>query len=127
MAKICFKLFARLNRILLNVPIKFNKIRVVKLRYNTSVDYEGVLSIQLQGLNFNSYIDSTKIFDYFFILFVDNTINRLIINFIQQDDSWEYNGPIQTFNNFTLDIYMDGVIDNGITINNPFLIELEYF
>ena len=74
----------------------------------------------------HSYIDSTKIFDYFFIMFVDNATNRLI-NFIQQDDSWEYNGSIQTFNNFTFDIYMDGVIDNGITINNPFLIELEYF
>ena len=126
MTKICFKLFGGLNRILLNAPIKFNKIRVVKLRYETTTDYQGVLSVKLQGLNFNSYIDSTKIFDYFFILFVDNTTNRLI-NFIQQDDSWEYNGNTQTFNNFTFDIYMDGVIDNGITINNPFLIELEYF
>ena len=126
MTKICFKLFAGLNRILLNSPIKFSKIRVVKLRYITAIDYEGVLSIKLQGLNLNSYIDSTKIFDYFFILFVDNTMNRLI-NFIQQDDSWEYNGQSQTLNNFTFDIYMDGVIDNGITINNPFLIELEYF
>ena len=126
MAKICFKLFAGLNRILLNSPIKFNKIRVVKLRYITATDYQGVLSVKLQGLNLNSYIDSTKIFDYFFIMFVDNTMNRLI-NFIQQDDSWEYNGPIQTLNNFTFDIYMDVAIDNGITINNPFLIELEYF
>ena len=126
MTKICFKLFGGLNRILLNSPIKFSKIRVVKLRYITVVDYQGILSVKLQGLNFNSYIDSTKIFDYFFILFVDNTTNRLI-NFIQQDDSWEYNGSIQTFNNFTFDIYMDGAIDNGITINNPFLIELEYF
>ena len=126
MTKICFKLFGGLNRILLNAPIKFTKIRVVKLRYITANDYEGILSIKLQGLNLNSYIDSTKIFDYFFIMFVDNTMNRLI-NFIQQDDSWEYNGSIQTFNNFTFDIYMDGAIDNGITINNPFLIELEYF
>ena len=126
MTKICFKLFAGLNRILLNMPIKFNKIRVVKLRYITAIDYEGCLSIKLQGLNLNSYIDSTKIFDYFFIMFVDNAMNRLI-NFIQQDDSWEYNGSLQTLNNFTFDIYMDGVIDNGITINNPFLIELEYF
>ena len=126
MTKICFKLFGGINRILLNAPIKFNKIRVVKLRYETATDYQGVLSIKLQGLNLNSYIDSTKIFDYFFIMFVDNTINRLI-NFIQQDDSWEYHGSIQTLNNFTFDIYMDGAIDNGITINNPFLIELEYF
>ena len=126
MTKICFKLYGGLNRILLNAPIKFSKIRVVKLRYITAIDYEGVLSIKFQGLNLNSYIDSTKIFDYFFIMFVDNTMNRLI-NFIQQDDSWEYNGSIQTFNNFTFDIYMDGATDNGITINNPFLIELEYF
>ena len=126
MTKICFKLYGGLNRILLNAPIKFTKIRVVKLRYITAIDYEGVLSIKLQGLNLNSYIDSTKIFDYFFILFVDNTMNRLI-NLIQQDDSWEYHGSIQTLNNFTFDIYMDGAIDNGITINNPFLIELEYF
>ena len=126
MTKICFKLFGGLNRILLNAPIKFNKIRVVKLRYETASDYQGVLSVKLQGLNLNSYIDSTKIFDYFFILFVDNATNRLI-NFIQQDDSWDYNGNTQTLNNFTFDIYMDGAIDNGITINNPFLIELEYF
>ena len=126
MTKICFKLYGGLNRVLLNSPIKFNKIRVVKLRYETSTDYQGVLSIKLQGLNLNSYIDSTKIFDYFFIMFVDNATNRLI-NFIQQDDSWDYNGNTQTFNNFTFDIYMDGAIDNGITINNPFLIELEYF
>ena len=111
---------------MLNAPIKFTKIRVVKLRYITATDYQGVLSVKLQGLNLNSYIDSTKIFDYFFIMFVDNATNRLI-NFIQQDDSWEYNGQSQTFNNFTFDIYMDGAIDNGITINNPFLIELEYF
>ena len=126
MTKICFKLYGGLNRVLLNSPIKFNKIRVAKLRYETASDYQGVLSIKLQGLNLNSYIDSTKIFDYFFIMFVDNATNRLI-NFIQQDDSWDYTGSIQTFNNFTFDIYMDGAIDNGITINNPFLIELEYF
>ena len=126
MVKICFKLFSGLNKILLNAPIKFNKIRVVKLRYITAVDYKGVLSIKLQGLNLNSYIDATTIFDYFFMLFVENTTNRSI-NLIQQDDSWEYNGNTQTLNNFTLDIYMDGVIDNGITINNPLLIELEYF
>ena len=75
MTKICFKLFAGLNRILLNAPIKFNKIKVAKLRYETSTDYQGVLSIKLQGLNLNSYIDSTKIFDYFFIMFVDNAMN----------------------------------------------------
>ena len=88
MVKICFKLFSGVNKILLNAPIKFNKIRVVKLRYITAVDYKGVLSIKLQGLNLNSYIDATTIFDYFFMLFVENTTNRSI-NFIQQDDSWE--------------------------------------
>ena len=61
----------------------------------------------------------------FFILFVENTPNR-ILNFIQLNESFDYNGITQNFNNFTINIYIDGVIDAGITINNPILIEFEY-
>ena len=125
MGKIALKLFSGINKIQLNAPIKFNKLRINKLRYITALDYEGVLSIQLQGLNINAYIDANKIYDYFFILFVENTPNR-IINFIQLNETYDYNGIIQNFNNFTINIYIDGVIDNGITIDNPLLIEFEY-
>ena len=125
MGKIALKLFSGINKIQLNAPIKFNKLRINKLRYITALDYEGVLSIQLQGLNINAYIDANKIYDYFFILFVENTPNR-ILNFIHLNDSFEYNGITQNFNNFTINIYIDGIIDNGITINNPLLIEFEY-
>ena len=125
MGKIALKLFSGINKIQLNAPIKFNKLRINKLRYITAFDYEGVLSIQLQGLNINAYIDANKIYDYFFILFVENTPNR-IINFIQLNETYDYNGITQNFNNFTINIYIDGVIDNGITIDNPLLIEFEY-
>ena len=125
MGKIALKLFSGINKIQLNAPIKFNKLRINKLRYITALDYEGVLSIQLQGLNINAYIDANKIYDYFFILFVENTPNR-ILNFIHLNDSLDYNVITQNFNNFTINIYIDGVIDSGITINNPILIEFEY-
>ena len=125
MGKIALKLFSGINKIQLNAPIKFNKLRINKLRYITALDYEGVLSIQLQGLNINAYIDANKIYDYFFILFVENTPNR-ILNFIQLNESYDYNGITQNFNNFTINIYIDGVIDAGITIDNPLLIEFEY-
>ena len=125
MGKIALKLFSGINKIQLNAPIKFNKLRINKLRYITAFDYEGVLSIQLQGLNINAYIDANKIYDYFFILFVENTPNR-IINFIQLNETYDYTGITQNFNNFTINIYIDGVIDNGITIDNPLLIEFEY-
>ena len=125
MGKIALKLFSGINKIQLNAPIKFNKLRINKLRYITALDYEGVLSIQLQGLNINAYIDANKIYDYFFILFVENTPNR-IINFIQLNETYDYNWITQNFNNFTINIYIDGVIDNGITIDNPLLIEFEY-
>ena len=125
MGKIALKLFSGINKIKLNAPIKFNKLRINKLRYITALDYEGVLSIQLQGLNINAYIDANKIYDYFFILFVENTPNR-ILNFIHLNDSFDYNGVTQNFNNFTINIYIDGVIDSGITIYNPLLIEFEY-
>ncbi len=85
----------------------------------------GVLSFQLQGLNHHSYIESSKIFNYFFMLFVEKSPNRLI-NFISQNNDWDYSGEKRVFNNFTIDIYIDGVIDNGITSNNPLLIEFEY-
>ena len=58
MGKIALKLFSGINKIQLNAPIKFNKLRINKLRYITALDYEGVLSIQLQGLNINAYIDA---------------------------------------------------------------------
>ena len=125
MGKIALKLFSGINKIQLNAPIKFNKLRINKLRYITALDYEGVLSIQLQGLNINAYIDANKIYDNFFILFVENTPNR-ILNFIQLNESFDYNGITQNFNNFTINIYIDGIIDAGITINNPILIEFEY-
>lgn len=126
MPKICFKLHSGINKILLNSPISFNKLKVTKLRYVTAVDYEGVLSIKLQGLNINSYIDTTQIFEYFFILFVENTPNRLI-NYISQNKDYEYNGVQKSLNSFTMDFYIDGVIHAGITVNNPLLIEFEYF
>ena len=125
MGKIALKLFSGINKIQLNAPIKFNKLRINKLRYITALDYEGVLSLQLQGLNINAYIDANKIYDYFFILFVENTPNR-IINFIQLNETYDYNGITQNFNNFTINIYIDGIIDSGITIDNPLLIEFEY-
>ncbi len=125
MTKISFKLTSGRNKILLNSPITFTCIKVEKLRYITSVDYMGVLSFQLQGLNIHSYIEASKIFNYFFMLFVENSPNRLI-NFISQNNDWDYSGEKRVFNNFTIDIYIDGVIDNGITSNNPLLIEFEY-
>ena len=125
MTKISFKLTSGRNKILLNTPIKFTSLKVEKLRYITANDYEGVLSFQLQGFNIHSYIDATRIFDYFFMLFVENTPNRLI-NFISQNNDWDYDGKVRELNNFTIDIYIDGVIDNGITVNNPLLIEFEY-
>ncbi len=78
MTKISFKLTSGLNAISLNWPIKFSRIKVEKLRYITSVDYTGVLSIQWQGLDIHSYVDATKVFEYFFMLFVENSNNRCI-------------------------------------------------
>ena len=125
MTKISFKLVSARSKILLNAPINFTNLKVEKLRYITAVDYQGVLSISLQGFNAHSYIDPSRIFDYFFMLFVENSPNRLI-NFISQNDDWDYNGLKRELNNFTLDVYMDGVLDAGITYNNPILIEFEY-
>jgi len=125
MTKISFKLTSGLNAISLNWPIKFSRIKVEKLRYITSVDYTGVLSIQWQGLDIHSYVDATKVFEYFFMLFVENSNNRCI-NFISQNDDWDYKGITRDFTNFTINVYIDGVIDSGITANNPLLIEFEY-
>ncbi len=109
----------------MNWPINFSRIKVEKLRYITSVDYTGVLSIQWQGLDIHSYVDATKVFEYFFMLFVENSNNRCI-NFISQNDDWDYDGITRDFTNFTINVYIDGVIDSGITANNPLLIEFEY-
>ena len=125
MTKISFKLVSARSKILLNAPINFTNLKVEKLRYITAVDYEGALSISLQGFNAHSYIDPSRIFDYFFMLFVENSPNRLI-NFISQNDDWDYSGLSRELNNFTLDIYIDGILDSGITYANPILIEFEY-
>ncbi len=125
MTKISFKLVSARSKILLNAPINFTNLKVEKLRYITAVDYQGVLSLSLQGLNTNNYIDATRIFDYFFMLFVENSSNRCI-NFISQNNDFDYNGIKRELNNFTIDIYIDGVLDAGITYNNPILVEFEY-
>ena len=125
MPKISFKLVSARSKILLNSPINFNNLKVEKLRYITAVDYSGILSISLQGLNTNNYIDATRIFDYFFMLFVENSSNRCI-NFISQNNDFDYSGNRREFNNFTIDIYIDGILDAGITYTNPVLIEFEY-
>ncbi len=125
MAKISFKLVSARSKILLNAPINFTNLKVEKLRYITAVDYSGILSISLQGLNTNNYIDATRIFDYFFLLFVENSPNRCI-NFISQNNDFDYSGNRKELNNFTIDIYQDGVLDAGITYANPLLIEFEY-
>ena len=125
MTKISFKLVSARSKILLNSPINFTNLKIEKLRYITAVDYQGVLSISLQGFNNHSYIDPSRIFDYFFMLFVENSPNR-IINFISQNNEFDYSGLRRELNNFTLDIYQDGVLDAGITYANPILIEFEY-
>ncbi len=125
MAKISFKLVSARSKILLNAPINFTNLKVEKLRYITAVDYQGVLSLSLQGFNSHSYIDPSRIFDYFFMLFVENSSNRCI-NFISQNNDFDYSGNRREFNNFTIDIYIDGILDAGITYNNPLLIEFEY-
>ena len=125
MKLITFKLFSARNVIQLNEPIKFNKIRVNKIRYKTGADYGGILSINLSGLNINDYLDATMKYKYFFSLFVSDANNQ-IINFINPDTRWSYDGSERTFNTFSFKILIDGIEDPGITINNPFLIELEY-
>ena len=122
---ITFKLFSARNTIQLNEPIRFNKIRVNKLRYKTSGDYGGILSINLSGLNINDYLDPTTKYKYFFSLFVSDA-NKQIINFINPDTRWSYDGCERIFNTFSFKILIDGIEDANITINNPFLIELEY-
>ena len=122
---ISFKLFSARNVIQLDEPIKFNKIRVNKLRYKSSGDYGAVLSINLTGLNTNDYLDPVMKYKYFFSLFVSDANNQ-IINFINQDTRWSYDGCERIFNTFSFKILIDGIEDANITINNPFLIELEY-
>ena len=125
MTKISFKLVSARSKILLNAPINFSNLKVAKLRYITAIDYEGALSISLQGFNNNNYIDATRIFDYFFLLFVENSPNR-IINYITQNNEFDYSGLRRDLYNFTLDVYMDGILDAGITYENPILVEFEY-
>ena len=122
---ISFKLFSARNTIQLDEPIRFNKIRVNKIRYKTTTDYSGVLAINLTGLNINDYLDATMKYKYFFSLFVSDANNQ-IINFINPDIRWSYDGSERIFNTFSFKILIDGIEDTGISINNPFLIELEY-
>ena len=122
---ITFKLFSARNTISLDEPIKFNKIRVNKIRYKTSGDYGGIMAINLSGLNINDYLDPTMKYKYFFSLFVSDANNQ-IINFINPDIRWSYDGSERIFNTFSFKILIDGIEDTGISINNPFLIELEY-
>ena len=122
---ISFKLFSARNTIQLDEPIKFNKIRVNKIRYKTSGDYGGIMAINLSGLNINDYLDPTMKYKYFFSLFVSDANNQ-IINFINPDIRWSYDGSERIFNTFSFKILIDGIEDTGISINNPFLIELEY-
>ena len=122
---ITFKLFSARNTIKLDEPIRFNKIRVNKLRYKTSGDYGGILSINLSGLNINDYLDPVMKYKYFFSLFVSDANNQ-IINFINPDIRFSYDGCERIFNTFSFKILIDGIEDANITINNPFLIELEY-
>ena len=122
---ISFKLFSARNTISLDDPIRFNKIRVNKIRYKTSGDYGGILSINLTGLNTNDYLDATTKYKYFYSLFVSDANNQ-IINFINPDIRFSYDGSERIFNTFSFKILIDGIEDANITINNPFLIELEY-
>ena len=122
---ISFKLFSARNTISLDEPIRFNKIRVNKIRYKTSGDYGGILSINLTGLNTNDYLDATTKYKYFYSLFVSDANNE-IINFINPDIRFSYDGSERIFNTFSFKILIDGVEDSNISINNPFLIELEY-
>ena len=122
---ISFKLFSARNVIQLDEPIRFNKIRVNKIRYKTTTDYSGVLAINLSGLNINDYLDPVMKYKYFFSLFVSDANNQ-IINFINPDIRWSYDGSERIFNTFSFKILIDGIEDTGISINNPFLIELEY-
>ena len=122
---ITFKLFGARNTIQLDEPIRFNKIRVNKIRYKTSGDYGGILSINLTGLNTNDYLDATTKYKYFYSLFVSDANNQ-IINFINPDIRFSYDGSERIFNTFSFKILIDGVEDSNIRINNPFLIELEY-
>ncbi len=122
---ITFKLFSSQNVIQLNEAIKFKKIRVNKIRYKTATDYAGIITINITGLNNNDYLDATMMYKYFFALFVSDANNQ-IINFINPDVRWSYDGDERIFNTFSLKILIDGVPDANITINNPFLVELEY-
>ena len=122
---ITFKLFSARNTIQLNEPIRFNKIRVNKIRYKTSGDYGGIMAINLTGLNTNDYLDATTKYKYFYSLFVSDANNQ-IINFINPDIRFSYDGSERIFNTFSFKILIDGIEDAKITINNPFLIELEY-
>ena len=122
---ISFKLFSARNIIQLNEPIRFNRIRVNKIRYKTTRDYSGILSINITGLNTNDYLDPTTKYKYFYSLFVSDANNQ-IINFINPDIRFSYDGSERIFNTFSFKILIDGIEDAGITINNPFLIELEY-
>jgi len=122
---ITFKLFSSQNVIQLNEAIKFKQIRVNKIRYKTATDYSGIITINITGLNNNNYLDATTMYKYFFALFVSDANNQLI-NFINPDVRFSYDGDERIFNTFSLKILLDGIPDANITINNPFLVELEY-
>ena len=64
-------------------------------------------------------------YKYFFSLFLSDGNNK-IINFINPDIRFSYEGSERIFNTFSFKILIDGIEDENITINNCFLIELEY-
>ena len=71
---ISFKLFSARNVIQLDEPIKFNKIRVNKLRYKSSGDYGGIMSINLIELEYEEIENNLLEIDFFDAIMKQNIV-----------------------------------------------------
>ena len=124
--RLCLKLYSAQNTVSLIKQLKFNRIRVKKIRYKTSANYQSVLTLDVAELSAHQYIDPLQKSQYFFALFVEDSANR-IINYVNIDhNDWDYNGSPVEWNSFQFNILMDGEFETNINVNNPIMIELEY-
>ena len=55
--RLCLKLYSAQNTVSLIKQLRFNRIRVKKIRYKTSANYQSVLTLDVAELSAHQYID----------------------------------------------------------------------
>jgi len=127
MSKLSLELYSPVTDIQLFSKIEnVSKMRVEGFRYITATTGNKYMLLQVGNFTNNRFITSTQNMNYSKIIFLDPAASQMVRYTNIDYSSFDHVGDVQDLYNFTIRIYIDGLIASDVSPANPIQLSLHF-